>query len=286
MSGYGSDIDNQPLRYWNGKAIYLTAYLALAFVAAIVLLLLLGSAGIPLGALMIFHPLSFRSGMLWQAFTWPFVNPLDFFTPFSILCFYFFGVEVEKYLGRRRLLWLCGLLTVVPVFYYSMFALAGSITPALSGVFLVSVGLLIAFATLYPDVEMFGWVPLKYFAGVCVACGSLTYFPAHNWAGLFLLWLECLVGFAFIQHARGIFELNFDLRRFWPRKKPNLRVLPRHEPARAVSRSTAIADEVDEAEAEIDALLDKIASSGLQSLSASEKARLEALRQRMLRKGS
>ena len=145
------------------------------------------------------------------------------------------------------------------------------------GVELVTSGLLIAFATLYPDMEYFGWIPMKWFAGVCIGFGSMTYFPAHNWLGLGMLWLDCLIGYASIQYARGLFSLP-RLRLPSLRRKPKFRVVPKS----GVSGRGAATDE---AAAEMDVLLDKIAKSGMGSLTAAERSRLEKARQDMLKRG-
>ena len=101
-----SNIDNQPLRYWNGNAVYLTLYLTLGFAAGILITFFLIAAQPKMrasrsDAMLEFSPFLFLRGALWQPFTYVFVNPPNFFTPFGLLCFYSWGVEVEKYLGRR-----------------------------------------------------------------------------------------------------------------------------------------------------------------------------------------
>jgi hypothetical protein len=66
------------------------------------------------------------------------------------------------------------------------------------------------------------------------------------------------------------------------RKKPKLRVVPPPVPsARRPVPTPAVQEEGD---VEIDALLDKIAKSGLNSLSKAERAKLERARQELLKK--
>ena len=116
------------------------------------------------------------------------MNPVSFFTPLSWLCFYFWGVEVEKFLGRRHFIQICAALVAIPVLFISALYLFGY--PGwTSGDYFLIVGLLVAFATLYPDMDYLGgWIPLKWFAFACIAFGSLMYFPQHDWAGLLQLW--------------------------------------------------------------------------------------------------
>ncbi len=273
--------DNQPLRYFKGHPVYLTTYLTLGLAAGTVVVVLLMAAHKSLDFLA-FQPWVFAQGSFWQPLTYVFVNPISFFTPLGLYCFCRWGIEVETFLGRKRFLAVCGALLATPVIYglviYTLSHLSALTWLAynpffIGGDFYLIAGLLIAFASLYPNMEYgFGWVPLKYFAFAMVACGSLMYFPDNNWVGLFGLWLNCFVGYASIQYVRGNFELpEFKLPSLKP--KPKFRVLPKPAP-----------DEPDEDQSDVDALLDKIARSGMQSLTKSERARLESARQNLLKK--
>jgi hypothetical protein len=284
MSRYGTPIDSQPLTWWGNKPIYLTLYLTAALgLGTVLIFLIVSSDAMP--SMLTFHNGMFFRGAYWQPLTYVFVNDLNLFTPLGLIMFYIWGVEAEKYLGRRQFCALMGLLILTPVVVMIAFYFL-RVPGELVGDRLLLAGLLVTLAALYPNMDYFyGWIPLKWFAFAVIACGSITYFPHRDWAGLLSLWCTCLAAYLFIRPPKAL--TDFDASRWWPRKKPKLRVLPHPEPARPTRRaSTAVADQVDEAEAEIDALLDKIAGSGLQSLSAAEKARLETLRQRMLRKQS
>jgi hypothetical protein len=213
-------------------------------------------------------------------------------------------VEVEKYLGRRLFVATCGLLVAAPVVYYTAFHFLGlshASPPAvpvegqkalhapiyvISGSYLLISGLLISFATLYPDMDYFwGWIPLKWFAFGCVACGSITYFSDHDWVGLGCLWMNCVLGFFMVRSARGLIDFKAFIPSFsWLKPKPKFRVVPKPEPRPASVAATYTPPPASDEEIEVDALLDKIARSGLQSLTAAERERLEKARQAMLRK--
>lgn len=282
MSGYSSHFDNQPLRYWNGRPIYLTAYLTMALGVGIVVTMLLTSAAVP-ATFLVFYPDAFAHGMLWQPFTYFLVNPIDFFTPLGVACFYSWGVEIEKYLGRRRFVLMCAGLLGVPVLYFSALRLMG-IHGSVAGDFLLLSGLLIAFATLYPDMDyLWGWIPLKWFAFASIACGSIMYFPARDWIGLTALWLNCAAAYLMIRSTRGLIDFKSFVPAFL-KPKPKFRVVPKPEPRAAGVASSYRPAPSSAAESEVDSLLDKIARSGLQSLTAAERERLEKARQAMLRK--
>jgi len=143
-------------------------------------------------------------------------------------------------------------------------------------------GLIVAFATLYPNTEAWGWIPFKWMAFACIFCGSLMLLAGHDWLGIAQLWSSSAIGFAFIRYAR---EQEFDdyvsplvrVKAFF-RRKPKLRVMP--APGRARYRAEAGED----TESEIDPLLDKIAKSGMASLTAKERAQLEKAREALMRK--
>ena len=173
-----SNVDNQPLRYWKGNPVYLTLYATLALAVGIVAVLLLDSANLPRAVLM-FFPEAVVHGWLWQPFTYVFVNDVSFFTPLALFCYYSWGVEVEKYLGRRFFVGLCAALVLAPpvleLLLYPVLGVGG----ALAGDYALVVGLLIAFATLYPEMDYLGgWVPLKWFAFACVALRIADVFSA------------------------------------------------------------------------------------------------------------
>jgi hypothetical protein len=146
-------------------------------------------------------------------------------------------------------------------------------------------GMLVAFATLYPNTEAWGWIPFKWMAFACVVCGSLMLLAQHvqlGWQALGELWVSCLVGFAYIQHTKEAEHDDYEsplirLKRFF-RKKPKLRVMP--SPTASRYRDTV----VNEPSSELDVLLDKIAKSGMGSLTAKERAQLERAREALLRK--
>ena len=170
--------------------------------------------------------------------------------------------------------------------FLGVMSLAGSSVGLLAGSFLITVGLLVAFATLYPNAEWWGWVPFKYLAFACILCGSLISFADRDWPGIAELWLVCAASFFYVRHA---VEQEYDDHvslpariRSWVRSKPKLRVLPRPrdaEPAR--NRDESYGDELDD---EVDALLEKIARTGLGSLSVRERERLEQARETLLKK--
>ncbi len=273
-----SYFDNQPLRYFRGRPVYLTTYLTIALTVGIIVTVLLMSARVD-PEFLIFYPSAFLRGRLWQPFTYLFVNPISFFTPLGIFCFYIWGVEVEQFLGRRRFVAVCAALVATPVLYCLALYFFG-VRYVAEGDFLLLSALLVTYATIYPNLEYFGWLLLKWFAFACILCGSLMFFPARDWFGLGMLWVTCFVGFASIQFARGNFHAP-QIRMPSFRRKPKFRVMPSPSSSGPREEEPGLRGE-HEAVDSINPILDKIAKSGLNSLTAAERAKLEKARKDLM----
>ncbi len=285
--------ETEPYGKWNGIPIYLTTILAAVFVVGLFVSAFLASASSPL----LHHLTFFLPAEGWTVLpaivTYPFIDKVTFFTPFSILFFYWLGVGIETHLGRSVLAKLLILLTLAPVVVVSaawwIFQIP-TVLPSfcqfgLSGGFLMMAALLMAFATLYPNAEWLGWVPFKWVAFACFVCGSLMAVSHRDWLSVAALWATCLAAFFYMRHA---IEQDYDDHiplavriRAWFRSKPKLRMLPRPAPA---PRRKIVNDFDDDTDSDVDALLDKIAKSGLSSLNKNERARLEKARETLLKK--
>lgn len=278
---YGQSFhDNQPIWYIGRLPVYLTTVFTAMFVGGLILCVLLLSAGLS-GAMngLMFTTPTFLGGALWQPLTYVWLGMPNFFTPLSIFCFYCWAVEVEKYVGRSRFVILFGLLLATPV-VLGLVLHAFGIQSEVFGSYVLVASMLIAFATLYPNIEYFGWIPLKWFAFACIAIGSLMYFPQRDWMSLMQLWASCAVSFGFIRWLQLGAELpQIRLPSF--KRRPKLRVLPNPAPR---SEQVDVDDDQDEAMTEVDVLLDKIAKSGIGSLTAKERQRLEKAREELMKR--
>jgi len=281
MARYASR-NNEPLTRWRDHPVYLTTILTALLAAAILVTVVLTAAHVPI-PLVFVMPLE-PAWALWRLVTYVFVNPINLFTPFSILCFYIWSMGVETHLGRDSLAKLLILLLLAgplagAVWWWGFGHVAES-----AGDYVFISGLLMAFTTLYPNAEFWGWVPFKWVAFACLFCGSVMLLAGSEWVQLSQLWLTCLVGFAYTRHAK---ELEFDdyqspfarLGKVFQRR-PKLRVLPSPAPR---ARYRPEIDE-DDALSEVDALLDKIKASGMASLTPRERAKLEEARAALMKK--
>ena len=272
--------DTMPLTWMGRLPVYATTMLVALLVAGMIVTVLLASAKetATLAALE-FNPQAFwKQGYLWQVFTFQLINYPSFFYLFGLCFVYWCGIGIETYLGRRVFLRLLLLLSLVPALTASAFWLAGS-GMTVSGNLELSVGLFIAYATLYPNAEMWNWMPLKWVAFACIALQSLMFFPEHQWNALAVFLCSLAAVHLFTRYEQGHWAMP---RLRWPGRKPAFHVVPREDaPRRPMPRAETIEDESD---SEVDELLEKIARSGLASLTSKERTQLEKAREALLKK--
>jgi len=280
-----SDDDHAPMMWVRNQAIYAAHFIVLVFVASLIVTSLLMATGFtaPLTWLTFDSGLVLR-GQVWRLATYGLVNPpgqglavLGF--AIDMLMIVWFGRELEKFFGRRIFLrFYLGLYFLSPL----LFTLIGLRWPMHLAGETGAFALFIAFTTLYPNVVLLFNILAKWVAWALVALYTLLALAYHDWVGLLSLWITTGYAFAFVCFEQGRFTLpRLNFRR--PRPKPKLRVLPDLKPAGKIV-TTAPAKE--NSMAEMDALLDKIARSGLSSLTAKERAQLTKAREELMQKRS
>ncbi len=284
MRFYPGDPDHQPLGHVGRVPVFAATIFAALFVVGMVVTVMLETAGGPLYVLEFEAGEFYSRGWIWQLLTCTFVNAPDFFFLFSVYFFYRFGIEIEQYLGRRVFLVLYGLLLLAMTAVLGLWYLAG-IPGSFSGMQNITIGLFIAYATLYPNLEFFGWVPLKHVAFACFAISALSYFPSHNWQGLSVVLAICGVAFGYTRFKKvgGAVELPAFAHKLNPfRRRPKFRVLPTPEGASPRSSMGGSDTSIES----VDAILDKIAQQGFASLTQSERDQLEKAREILNKKRS
>jgi hypothetical protein len=188
-----------------------------------------------------------------------------------------FGREVERFLGRRAYIALYGFLLVTPAALLTIWGLWERC--AIAGSPELHFGIFIAFATIYPRVELLLRIQAKWVALILAAVYTLQLLAYHAWSDLMVLWTSIGVAFLFVELNGAGPELawwNTVKARFAPR--PKYRVLPKPRARTASSRS-----ESEDVYASIDPILDKISKFGIGSLTASERRQLDRERERLLK---
>jgi hypothetical protein len=277
---WGSSEEHQPVTWLRGYPLYAAHFIVLLFVVAMVATSLMqaipAARGIP--GLLTFSSTQVLDGEVWRVFTYGLVNPPTLWFVIDMFMLVFFGRELEKYFGRRTFLMLYGsLYFLTPI----LFTLIGLRSPMVligeSGAF----ALFIAFATLYPNVVLLFNILAKWMAIVLVGIYTMMRLAANDWAGLISLWSTVGFAFGFVRFQQGLITLP---KLHLPRRQPKLRVLPDPVAKKASSSGSSIRENA--TMAEVDALLDKIATSGISSLTAKERAKLEAAREGLMKRGA
>ena len=274
--------EDRPVSYFRGYPIYYATLLTIAYAVGIVLTAICQAAGISLDAFVFLPQRSIFGGQIWQLVTCTFINEPGFFSIFGLLFLYVSAVEVEKYLGMRRFLTLYGLLLATPLIVLTVWmAVFGSSYYPYFGNTEVAIGFFLAFCALYPNVQWWGVLPLKWVGLGCFVLALLVYLSRSQWADLCRLCAVSGVAFGYIRFLQaGITRPRFP-RLFARKARPKIHVVTKPSPARPVSSPK---QPVETTAVEIDELLDKISKKGLGSLTAQERAALERAREKLLEK--
>ena len=270
--------DYRPVTYVGRYPVDVTTILvAVHALTMVICALLLGARQDWLLRLMQFDSeLVLRAGYVWQVVTYAFVHQPSIWFVIGLVMLFYFGREVERYVGRRAFIFLYAGLLLLPVFVLTIWGLAGPIRYSDSDA--LHFGVFVAFATIYPSVELLFRIQAKWMALVFGVIGVLQYLAANAWP--YLAAFVVAVGFAFyFIRMRGfgpeIGWLTNLKEKMQP--KPKFHVVPKSAP-----RRTTEPENVHES---IDPLLEKISKHGINSLTPAERKALDRARNQLLKKG-
>jgi membrane associated rhomboid family serine protease len=277
MFGVTTSDDYRPVTWMGRFPVDVTTILVALHVAvAILACLLIAAGGGGLLNLMMFDSAAvLGAGQVWRLATYAFVHSPSMLLWFAIEMYmlFVFGREVERFIGQRAYIGLYALLVLAPSLMLTLWGL-GQRT-GLAGSVALHFGVFVAFATIYPSAELLLRITAKWTAVILAAIYTLQLLAYNAWTDLAVLLTSIAAGFCFV-HLRGVGpELvwweNFKARL---QPKPKFKVVPKSVPTRR--------DDEDISES-IDPILDKIARSGIGSLTASERRALDRARDRLLR---
>jgi hypothetical protein len=193
-----------------------------------------------------------------------------------------FGREVERYLGRRAFLTLYALLLFLPALVLT--ALGPLLPSRHAGSGAIHLAVFVAFAALYPSAEMLFSIRAKWLAALLTAAAVMQAGVFHDWISLLVLCISASTALVFVGYQRSADWLDF--RNYFSRRNPAaVATRARTLPPRLTPPPAEMGGEIEDPVESIDALLDKIAAHGLESLTKEERATLEKARQALLKKG-
>ena len=279
MFGVTTSDDYRPVAWMGRYPVDVTTMLVGLHVAVAILtaILVAFGAGSVLAYLQFDSAQVLFGGQVWRLCTYAFVHPPSGLLWFAVEMYmlFVFGREVERFIGQRAYIVLYLILLIAPAAILTIWglwqrsALAGS--PALH------FGIFVAFATIYPRVELFLRIMAKWIALILAGIYPFQLLAYHAWTDLAVVWTSIGAAFLFIEMRGAGPELvwwNNVKARFGP--KPKLHVVQKSASRRAV--------EPDDLYASIDPILDKISKSGIGSLTANERRLLNRERERLLKK--
>jgi membrane associated rhomboid family serine protease len=238
---------------------------------------------------MILYPDRVLNGEVWRIVTWPFANSPDIWTAITIALLWMFGSRLEEVTGRVKMAGFFAAIIVIPAIVGTLLDLPQA------GIRAVEFVVLLTFIAENPFVRFFFGIPAWVLGAVFVGLEFLQLVGDRDGRGL-IFYLITFVVAAIAARTIGLFDAYP-----WIPAIP----LPRrghHRPTRSSSGRTKApsrgsgqvvegpwsapppprpSPDAAAAQAELDSLLDKISATGLDSLTADEKRRLNELSKRL-----
>jgi len=276
MFGVTTSDDYQPVTWVGRHPVHVTTLLVAVHAFTAIVACFLGGTGL-LGHLAFDSALVWQRGEVWQLATYAFVHAPSALLWFAVEMYmlFVFGREVERFIGRNAFIVLYLFLLLIPTVLLSIWGLWQRV--GIAGSPALHFGMFIAFATIYPSVELLLRIQAKWVALALAAISTLQLLAYRDWSAMAVLWLTVAAAFFFIR-LRGVGpELVWwrDLKSRWE-PKPKFQVVQRAAPRRVA--------EPENVHDSIDPVLDKISKQGINSLTASERRALDRARARLLKK--
>jgi len=281
MFGVTTSDDYRPVTWMGRFPVDVTTILVGLHVGCAILtafLFAVGSAG-ALNYAMFDSAQVWLHAQVWRQVTYAFIHPPSGYAllwfAIEMYMLFFFGREVERFIGRRAYIWLYALLLLVPALILTLWGLHTRTGLAGSGALHFAV--FVAFVTLYPNVQFFLRIPAKWIFAILAAIGTLSALAAHDWQNLVVLWASIALAFLFIELRGAGPELAWltNLKaRLQP--KPRLHIVQKTSTRRVVEPDDVIASR--------DTKMVVNAKSGMVSLTETERKNIDRARNRLLKK--
>jgi membrane associated rhomboid family serine protease len=277
---YERSEDYRPLFWAMGRPVYVNTLILALHVTAFTL------GGIALFSLGfgVIEPLYLSTndvlhyGQVWRLISYVIFLPTDSWSAinfvFAMGFLYYFGRQVEEYIGRKTYAALYATIVLLPAVLLCLIGLGWP--QSYMGGYGTIFGVFVAYATLYPGVEICIWfvnLTAKIWAFVLLGVLTLANLAQHDSIGLGGLWTDAAIGYLgmrYIGAGRGlewITDWLDDRRTQKLARERNFKVL---EDKKATDT--------------IDAILEKISKHGVNSLDARERDALERARANLIKR--
>ena len=278
MFGVTTSDDYRPVAWMGRYPVDVTTILVGVHVACAILTALIFAAGHSgMVNLFMFDSAQVWNGaQVWRQITYAFIHSPSALLWFAVEMYmlFVFGREVERFIGQRAYLFLYLVLLLVPALVLTVWGLW--MRTALVGSGPLHFAIFVAFATIYPRVEMFLRLQAKWIALILAGIYTLQLLAFNAWADLVVVWTSIGAAFLFIEMRGAGPELAW-LQSFKSKMQPKPKF---HIVQKSTSRRVV---EPEDVYASVDPILDKIAKSGIGSLTPGEKQTLDRARNRLLK---
>jgi membrane associated rhomboid family serine protease len=274
--------DYRPVMWVSGHPVYVNTLLLaghiLAFAVTAIAVSFLGFGLIETLALGNYEVIHY--GQVWRLVSYIVFTPVDAWSAinfiFAMGFLYFFGRQVEEFVGRSTYIKLYAALVLVPSILFCLLGFAGLWREGFIGGYGTIFGIFIAFATIYPRVELCIWfvnMTAKGWALALLAVLTLVDIAYHDWIQLGALWCDAAIGYFGMRLIGAGYGLTWMTD--WIEDRRALRLARQHDIK--VLKDAKANESIDE-------ILEKISKQGVGSLSSKERAALERARTNLLKR--
>src|ERR1700745_2739361 len=201
MFGVTTSDDYRPVAWMGRYPVDVTTMLVGLHVAVAILaaILVAFGAGSILAYLQFDSGAVWYGGQVWRLLTYAFVHAPSALLWFAVEMYmlFVFGREVERFVGRRAYITLYLILLVTPPAVLTIWGLWER--SGLSGSPALHFGVFVAFATIYPRVEIFLRIMAKWIALILAGVYTLQLLAYHAWTDLAVVWISIAAAFLFIE---------------------------------------------------------------------------------------
>ena len=281
MFGVTTSDDYRPVAWMGRYPVDVTTILVGVHIICAILIALVFAAGHSgvVNYLMFDSAEVWLGAQIWRLVTYAFIHlPLGsalLWFAIEMYMLFVFGREVERFIGQRAYIGLYLVLVLLPAAILTMWGLFAPRT-AMAGSGALHFAIFVAFATIYPNVELLLRIMAKWVALILAGVGTLSALAAHDWQTLVVLWTSIGAAFLFIELRGAGPELVW-----WNNVKTRIGPKPKFHVVQKTSARRVV--EPDDVYASVDPILDKISKSGIGSLTASERRQLDRARNRLLK---
>lgn len=226
---------------------------------------------------LLYTPEAVADGEVWRLLTWPFANDLSLWTVITLAMFWYFGTDIERLIGRTRMVWLLLGMWASFTAAYTVVALIAGSGRGLYGLGSIEFLLLLLWIAEYPRRSFFFNIPAWVIGAILVAVQVFGLLAARDIPGLLSL-LFSFVLVAIVARSVGLLGEYPWIPGRMVRGRPVTARAPRvpRSHARQATRNASDRER-------LDALLDQINAGGLNSLTESQRRELLKLRDRLRR---